>query len=57
MASGSYRAVHSGQSIMKLAWCPESGPADWAENLNKKLLNGQRWLCPAPHASGYSVPP
>ena len=40
--------AHSGQSIMKLAWCPESGPADWAENLNKKLLNGQRWLCPAP---------
>ena len=33
---------------MKLAWCPESGPANWAENLNKKLLNGQRCLCPAP---------
>ena len=27
---------------MKLAWCPESGPANWTENLNKKLLNGQR---------------
>ena len=26
---------------MKLAWCPESGPANWAENLNRKLLNGQ----------------
>ena len=23
---------------MKLARCPESGPANWAENLNKKLL-------------------
>ena len=40
--------AHSGQSIMKLAWCPESGPANWTENLNKKLLNGRRWLCPAP---------
>ena len=40
--------AHSGHSIMKLAWCPESGPADGAENLNKKLLNGQCWLCPAP---------
>ena len=40
--------AHSGQSIMKLAWCPESGPANWTENLNKKLLNGQRCLCPAP---------
>ena len=27
---------------MKLAWCPESGPANWAENLNKKLLNALR---------------
>ena len=33
--------IHSGHSIMKLAWCPESGPANWAENLNRKLLNGQ----------------
>ena len=40
--------AHSGHSIMKLAWCPESGPANRAENLNKKPLNGQRWLCPAP---------
>ena len=40
--------AHKGHSIMKLAWCPESGPADWAENLNKKLLSGQRWSCPAP---------
>ena len=41
--------AHSGHSIMKLAWCPESGPANWAENLNKKLLhNCQHWLCPAP---------
>ena len=40
--------AHSGHSIMKLAWCPESGPANWAENFNKKLLNGQRCLCPAP---------
>ena len=42
------RGLHSGHSIMKLAWCPESGPANWAENLNKNLLNGQRCLCPAP---------
>ena len=40
--------AHSGHSIMKLAWCPESGPINGAENLNKKLLNGQRWLCPVP---------
>ena len=45
---GDPNIVHSGHSIMKLAWCPESGPANWAENLNKKLLNGQRCLCPAP---------
>ena len=26
---------------MKLAWCPESWLANWAEDLNKKLLNGR----------------
>ena len=39
--------AHSGHSIMKLAWCPESGPANWAENLNKKLLNRSTLLVPS----------
>ena len=41
-----FRAVY--QFITKLALCPKSRPANWAENLNRKVSNGRPWCSSAP---------